>query len=217
MITKLLFKDVKVFGRNILLFTLFWLIISDVMITFGEDSWRPYIFIGMVQISVIIGYYAVFDKIRKGEVLIGSLPTTRTSIVISRYLSAVSIAALGIFVWFINAYSLKSISASTPGDFYLNFRSYSLFFVTAYLTIFISIFIPVVIKYSKIWALVALIYMGAVVFLFSIKLLHNIFYNYFAGSGSINFGFSIIFILILCFCLFVSAMISIKIYNTIDL
>jgi hypothetical protein len=217
MITKLLFKDVKVFGRNILLFTLFWLIISDVMITFGEDSWRPYIFIGMVQISVIIGYYTVFDKIKKGEILIGSLPTTRTSIVVSRYLSAVSIAALGIFVWFINAYSLKSISASTPGDFYLNFRSYSLFFVTAYLTIFISIFIPVVIKYSKIWALVALIYMGAVVFLFSIKLLHNIFYNYFAGSGSINFGFSIIFILILCFCLFVSAMISIKIYNTIDL
>ena len=217
MITKLLLKDVKVFGMNILLFTLFWLIISDVMITFGEDSWRPYIFIGMVQISIIIGYYAVFDKIRKGEVLIGSLPTTRTSIVVSRYLSAVSIAALGIFVWFINAYSLKSISASTPGDFYLNFRSYSLFFVTAYLTIFISIFIPVVIKYSKIWALVALIYMGAVVFLFSIKLLHNIFYNYFAGSGSINFGFSIIFILILCFCLFVSAMISIKIYNTIDL
>jgi len=98
MITKLLFKDLKVFGRNILLFTLFWLIISDVMITFGEDSWRPYIFIGMVQLSVIIGYYAVFDKIRKGEVLIGSLPTTRTSIVISRYLSAVSIAALGIFV-----------------------------------------------------------------------------------------------------------------------
>ena len=217
MITKLLLKDVKVFGMNILLFTLFWLIISDVMITFGEDSWRPYIFIGMVQISVIIGYYTVFDKIKKGEILIGSLPTTRTSIVVSRYLSAVSIAALGIFVWFINAYSLKSISASTPGDFYLNFRSYSLFFVTAYLTIFISIFIPVVIKYSKIWALVALIYMGAVVFLFSIKLLHNIFYNYFAGSGSINFGFSIIFILILCFCLFVSAMISIKIYNTIDL
>jgi len=87
----------------------------------------------------------------------------------------------------------------------------------AYLAIFISIFIPVVIKYSKIWALVALIYMGAVVFLFSIKLLHNIFYNYVADSGSLNFGFSITFILILFFCLFFSMAISIKIYNTIDL
>jgi len=217
MITKLLFKDFKVFGRNILLFTLFWLIISDLMISLGEDSWRPYIFIGMVQISVIIGYYSVFDKIRKGEVLIGSLPTTRTSIVISRYLSAVSIAALGIFVWFINAHFLKSISVNTPGDFYLNFHPYSLFFVTAYLAIFISIFIPVVIKYSKVWALVALIYMGALVFLFSIKLLHNIFYNYFADSGAVNFPFSIIFTLILLCCLFVSMAISIKIYNTIDL
>ena len=217
MITKLLLKDVKVFGKNILLFTLFWLIISDLMISLGEDSWRPYIFIGMVQISIIIGYYAVFDKLRKGEVLIGSLPTTRTSIVIARYLSAASIAVLGIFVWLINAYILESFSANTPGDFYLNFRPYSLFFVTAYLVIFISIFIPVVIKYSKIWALVALIYMGAVVFLFSIKLLHNIFYLYFTGSGSINFLFSIISILILLFCLFVSMAISIKIYKSIDL
>ena len=217
MITKLLLKDLKVFGRNILLFTLFWLIISDVMISLGEDSWRPYIFIGMVQISIIIGYYVVFDKIRKGEVLIGSLPTTRTSIVISRYLSTISLATLGILVWFINAYVLKEISDSTPGDFYVHFRPYSLFFVTAYLVIFISIFIPVVIKYSKIWALVALIYMGAVVFLFSIKLLHNIFYLYFTGSGSINFLFSIISILILLFCLFVSMAISIKIYKSIDL
>lgn len=217
MITKLLLKDLKVFGRNILLFTLFWLIISDVMISLNEDSWRPYIFIGMVQISIIIGYYAVFDKLRKGEVLIGSLPTTRTSIVLSRYLSTLSIAALGILVWFINAYILESVSASTPDDFYLNFRPASFFFVTTYLLFFISIFIPVIIKYSKIWALMALIYMGALVFLFSIKILHNIFYNYFAGAGSINFGFSIIFISILCFCLFVSAMISIKIYNSIDL
>ena len=217
MITKLLLKDVKVFGKNILLFTLFWLIISDLMISLGEDSWRPYIFIGMVQISIIIGYYAVFDKLRKGEVLIGSLPTTRTSIVIARYLSAASIAVLGIFVWFLNAHILESFSANTPGDFYLNFRPYSLFFVTAYLVIFISIFIPVVIKYSKIWALVALIYMGAVVFLFSIKLLHNIFYLYFTGSGSRNFLFSIISILILLFCLFVSMAISIKIYKSIDL
>lgn len=217
MITKLLFKDVKVFGRNISLFTLFWLIISDVMISLVEDSWRPYIFIGMVQVSFIIGYYTVFDKIRKGEVLIGSLPTTRTSIVISRYLSTVSIAALGIFVWFINAYFLKSIAANTPGDFYLNFRPYSLFFVTAYLAIFISIFIPVVIKYSKMWALVALIYMGAVLFLFSIKLLHNIFYNYVADSGAVNLGFSIFFLLILFSCLFVSSTISIKIYKSIDL
>lgn len=174
MITKLILKDIKVFGRNIIIFTLLWLMMSDVMITFGEDSWRPCIFIGMVQISVIIGYYAVFDKIRKWEALIGSLPTTRTSIIIARYLSAVSIAALGIFVWFINAYILKSVSTSTPGDFYQFFRLYSLFFVTAYLTIFISIFIPVVIKYSKVWALVALIYMGALVFLFSIKLLKGV-------------------------------------------
>ena len=217
MITKLLLKDLKVFGRNILLFSLFWLIISDVMISLGEDSWRPYIFIGMVQISIIIGYYAVFDKIRKGEVLIGSLPTTRTLIVISRYLSTLSIAALGILVWFINAYVLKGISDSTPGDFCVHFRPYSLFFVTAYLALFISIFMPVVIKYSKLWALIALIYMGAVVFLFSIRLLHNIFYSYFAGSESINFAFSIIFILVLCFFQFISALISIKIYNTIDL
>lgn len=217
MITKLLLKDIKVFGRNILLFTLFWLIISDVMISLGEDSWRPYIFIGMVQISIIIGYYAVFDKLRKGEVLIGSLPTTRTTIVISRYLSTMSIAAMGILVWFINAYVLKGISDSTPGDFYVHFRPYSFFFVVAYLALFISIFMPVVIKYSKLWALIALIYMGAVLFLFSIRLLHNIFYSYFAGAGSINFGFSIIFILILGLCLFVSAMFSIKIYNRIDL
>jgi hypothetical protein len=217
MIKKLLFKDIKVFGKNILIFTLFWVIISNVMITFGEDSWRPYIFIGMVQISVIIGYYAIFDKIRKGEVLISSLPTTRTSIVIARYLSALSIAALGIFVWFINAYILDSISTNTPEDFYLIFRPYSLFFVAAYLAIFISIFVPVVIKYSKIWALVALIYMGALVFIFSVKLLHNIFYSYVAGSGSLNFGFSIIFVLILFFCLFVSSTITIKIYKSIDL
>lgn len=217
MITKLLFKDLKVFGRNILLFTLFWLIISDVMISLGEDSWRPYIFIGMVQISIIIGYYAVFDKLRKGEILIGSLPTTRTSIVISRYLSTLSLAALGILVWFINAYVLKAISDSTPGDFYVHFRPYSFFFVTAYLALFISIFIPVVIKYSKLWALIALIYMGAVLFLFSIRLLHNIFYSYFAGSGSINFSFSLIFILAICFSLIISALVSIKIYNTIDL
>lgn len=217
MIAKLLLKDLKVFGRNILLFTLCWLIISDVMITLGEDSWRPYIFIGMVQISIIIGYYAVFDKLRKGEILIGSLPTTRTSIVISRYISTISIAALGILVWAINAYILKEISDSTPGDFYLIVRPYSFFFVTAYLALFISIFIPVVIKYSKLWALIALIYMGAVLFLFSIRLLHNIFYSYFAGSESINFTFSFIFILVLCFFLFISALISIKIYNTIDL
>ncbi len=217
MITKLFSKDVKVFGKNILIFTLLCLIINDLMITIGEDSWRPYIFIGMVQISVIIGYYAVFDKIRKGEALIGSLPTTRTSIIIARYLSAVSITALGTFVWFINAYILKSVSDNTPGDFYLIVSPYSFFFVTAYLAIFISIFLPVVIKYNKIWGLVGLVYMGALVFIFSMKFLHNIFYSYFVGSGSIDFGFSIVFILIIFFCLFFSTTISVKIYKTIDL
>ncbi|MBN2091822.1 ABC-2 transporter permease [candidate division KSB1 bacterium] len=217
MILKLLAKDVKIFWKNIIIFILTCLILNDLMITLGEDSWRPYIFIGMIQISILIGYYAVFDKIRNGEILIGSLPITRNSIIRARYLSALSIALLGVFLWLINALILESTAINTPGDFDPNFGPYSFFFVSAYLVIFISIFIPVTIKYSKLWALVALIYMGAVVFIFSIKVLHHIFYQYVFGSARVTFGFSTIFMLILFGCLLASVTISAKIYKTIDL
>ena len=100
MLFNMMMKDVKAFGKSILKITVLSLIVNTLFSFFNEHSWFIYIVMAAGQISFIIGYYFMGEKMRRGEMLICSLPVTRTAIIRGKYLAASLIAIAGMILWF---------------------------------------------------------------------------------------------------------------------
>jgi hypothetical protein len=165
MILNLIMKDVKAFGKSILKITVLSLIVNTLFSFFNEHSWFIYIVMAAGQISFIIGYYLMGEKMRRGEILICSLPITRVTIIRGKYLVATLITIGGMTLWFLYACLLNSISTDTPGDFHLFTNPIVIFFTLFYFSFFISVFFPIVTIFDKIWALTNLSILFAAIFI----------------------------------------------------
>lgn len=173
MIANLMIKDVKAFGKSILKITMLSLIVINLFIVFYEHSWIIYIVMSAGQISFIIGYYLMSEKMRRGELLICSLPVTRTAIIRGKYLAASLIAIGGMTLWFLYACLLNLIFTNTPVDFHLFTNSIVLFFILFYFSFFISVFFPIITIFDKIWALTNLSIVFAVIFIVPFSLYYE--------------------------------------------
>jgi len=173
MIRNLIMKDVKAFGKSILKITVLSLIVNMLFSFFNEHSWFIYIVMAAGQISFIIGYYLMGEKMRRGEILICSLPVTRTTIIRGKYLAASLIAIGGMTLWFLYVCILNSIFTDTPGDFHLFTNPIVIFFILFYFSFFISVFFPIVTIFDKIWALTNLSIFFAAIFIVPFSLCYE--------------------------------------------
>jgi len=165
MILNLMIKDGRAFGKSILKITVLSLMVNTLFSFFNEHSWFIYIVMAAGQISFIIGYYLMGEKMRRGEILICSLPITRTTIIRGKYLAASLIAIGGMILWFLYACLLNLIFTDTPDDFHLFTNPMVIFFVLFYFSFFISAFVPIVTIFDKIWALTNLSIFFAAIFI----------------------------------------------------
>ena len=149
MIFNLVIKDARVFGKSLLIATLLFLVMDNFFITI-DTSWETFVLLCTGQISYIMAFYSIQEKMKKGDLLICSLPLKRSSIVLSRYLTCSFIAVIGILICCLDAVCVNSIFISTPDDLDLFINPYVLFIITFYLSLFISIFIPTIIYFNKI-------------------------------------------------------------------
>ena len=125
------------------------------------------------QISFIIGYYLMSEKMRRGEMLLCSLPVTRAMIMREKYLAALLIAIGGMTLWFLYACLLNLLFTNLPGDFHLFTNPIIIFVPLFYFSFFISIFIPLVTIFDKIWALTNLSIIFAAIFIVPFSLYYE--------------------------------------------
>jgi ABC-type transport system involved in multi-copper enzyme maturation permease subunit len=199
MMLNLLLKDLRAFGKSLLKITVLSLIVITLFIFLHEGSWFIYIVMAAGQISFVIGYYLMSEKIHRGEILICSLPVTRKTIIRAKYLVALLIVIGGITLWFLYACLLNFIFTDLPGNFQLFTNPIVIFSILFYFSFFISAFVPIVTIFDKIWALTNLSILFAAIFIVPFSL-----YFEFKGSfhakfeaGNILFFGSLILIMIL--------------------
>jgi len=91
MIWKLVLKDLRAFGLNLLLMLVCYLAFSCFMAANDRSaSWWLFLIIGSGQVSILIPAYFGFEKYYKSELLTCSLPITRNHIVLARMLTSVT-------------------------------------------------------------------------------------------------------------------------------
>jgi ABC-type transport system involved in multi-copper enzyme maturation permease subunit len=113
------------------------------------------------------------EKMRRGEMLICSLPVTRTTIIRGKYLAASLIAIGGMTLWFLYACLLNLFFTDSPGDFHLFTNPIVIFFILFYFSFFISVFFPIVTIFEKIWALTNLWIFFAAIFIVPFSLYYE--------------------------------------------
>ncbi len=165
MMLTLLLKDLRAFGRSLLKITVLCLIVITLFIFLNEGSWFIYIVMAAGQISFVIGYYLMSEKMHRGEPLICSLPVTRTVIMRAKYLGALLIAIGGMTLWFLYACLLNFVFTDLPGNFHLFTNPMVIFSILFYFSFFISAFIPLVTIFDKIWLLTNLSILFAAIFI----------------------------------------------------
>lgn len=67
MMLTLLLKDLRAFGRSLLKVTVLCLIVITLFVFLNEGSWFIYIVMAAGQISFVIGYYLMSEKMHRGD------------------------------------------------------------------------------------------------------------------------------------------------------
>jgi len=218
MILKLILKDIKMSWRTLLIWTLLCLLWSAFLIAILQDSWKMYISIAPLQISFIIGAYAVKEKSSKGEMLTCSLPVLRSSIIISRYVTAAIIAVIGIIIWSLNAWILHSVLTSTPDDFQFLIGNFFVFVLAIFfMIIFVSIFLPLLNVFNASWVFMNLMIGCFIVIYLAIFLIHPSIDSYFRGIKVVDLPYFLVMALIATAFFFTSIFLSQKMFQKKDL
>lgn len=173
MLTKMVLKDLRAFGRSLLIIAGLSLMVNTIFSFFDTQSWINYLMMSAGQISFIIGYFLTNEKMHHGELLICSLPVSRQTIIHGKYLTAMLLTLLGMGLWFLYAWVLHSIFIQMPDDFHLFSKPMVLFWIIFYFSFFISIFIPLVTIMDKIWALTNLSILFAAIFIVAFSFLYK--------------------------------------------
>ena len=146
MILKFIIKDIKAYKKLILGGFLAHLLLGS-MFTFRYYPWNIYAMYGYLVISFISSFYLFNEKKRSIEILNSSLPGTRSTIVIARYLSSIIIAIIGIFLWLLNAYISEFIYTDAMTHFHQIAKLKVLFMALLFISIQMSIFLPAVFSF----------------------------------------------------------------------
>ena len=163
----------RAFGKSLLKITVLSLIVITLFVFLNEGSWFIYIVMAAGQISFVIGYYLMCEKMHRGEMLICSLPVTRTAIIRGKYLAATLIAIAGMTLWFLYACLVNFIFTDLPGNFQLFTNSMVIFSILFYFSFFISTFVPIVTIFNKIWVLTNLSILFAAIFIVPFSLYYE--------------------------------------------
>jgi hypothetical protein len=189
----------------------------DNFFIFHENSWGPFIRIGSGQIAFIIGLYAILEKFRNGDLLMLSLPVSRSHILLSRYATSVLIGIAGIIVLFVNAHILDMISEDVPRDLQQFSGPMVFLFIIFFLIVFISLYIPVVVRIDRIWAIGIFGYIIAALFILGMRY-SVITEGLFSGGFRLdNMFFALILMMIMILTLYLSLSLSKKLFKNKDL
>ena len=140
MVLRLILKDLMAYRKTIVLNFILFMIMGNIF-TFQYYPWHVYMMYGYLGLAFISTVFSFTEKNRNTEILTCSLPATRSSIVIARYLVSAILTIGGLLLWIGNAYiaSLFYADARTVFDHIIHLKAFfmALFFISIYSSIFL--------------------------------------------------------------------------------
>jgi hypothetical protein len=205
-------KDLLAYWMFILLGFVAQLTLSTVMIIYGrDDSWRPFVFIGCVQIATVILFFLLYEKIRSYDKIVYSMPVTRRQIINSRYVGSMVIAIFGLILHYSVASYIYTSFDNVPTDF-RQFESFTTLSVIAlFFSFFISLFVPLALKIKQFVIIIVPLIIIAYLYVKAAEKLK------FYGDSEFNLHPIIFLIVMLIVPMVVSYFISLKLINDMDL
>ncbi len=216
MLFKFIIKDFKAYKKLIFGGFLAHLLMGSIF-TFRYYPWHVYTMYGYLVISFISSFYLFSEKKRAAEILTVTLPGTRSTIVIARYLTSIIIAVFGIILWLLNAYISEFIYTDAMSHFQQIAKLKVLFMALLFISIQLSIFLPAAFSF-RIFGMVSTFVIALIAAILSIPLIFHPYkraYNPYFEIGDL----ALVAFLALCiiFAPFISAAVSMTIYKTRDL
>jgi len=141
MLVKLIIKNVRSAGPKMLQVLIAYVIIGGLFIR-QFYTWELYMMYGYMTISWIASAFCFTEKKNTAEIFSLSLPVSRSKVVISRYLTSVSIIILGFFIWYLGAYVWDLIFQDDVNLFNKIMYIKVGFMATLFLTVQQSLFLP---------------------------------------------------------------------------
>ncbi|MFC1554223.1 ABC-2 transporter permease [candidate division KSB1 bacterium] len=213
MLGNLVLKDLRAFGRAIIIIGLLNLCLNSIYIIYGKTRIEEFLLIGTGQITFYIILLALIEKTKHGEKLLTSLPLNRNFLVLGRFISALIVSLAGlIFLFATGLFFLKYTDYSPVDvDFLTNINL--MFLLVSYLIIFVCIFIPLSYAFNRIWVFIISLYICIFAFIFSFLYLDMFDFLIFPQNNLTMITNIIGLLLISAASLYFSFSISIKIYN----
>lgn len=218
MIFKLVYKDLLAYKKLIAGIFLAHMLLAGVF-TFRYYPWNIYVMYGYLIIS-FAGSFIYFSEKKSrvlGETLTCSLPVTRSSIVAAKYLTSAIITVIGIILWFLNAYIFDLIYTNAVTNFYQIAYPKVLFMALFFISIHMSIFLPAVFSF-RIFGMVLTYVIALLAAVIPIPLLFypykNSYIPYFVAE---DFLLITVLIILMVLVLFISVILSVKLYNKREL
>lgn len=216
MITKLIIKDLKAHKKLILGGFLAHLLLGSVF-TFQYYPWHVYAMYGYLGISFVSSFYLFKEKKLSTEVLTNSLPGSRSTIVIARYLTSIVMIVIGIILWTLNAYISEFIFPNSMTHFHHIVKLKVLFMALLFMSIQFSIFLPAVFSF-RIFGVVSTFVIALVAAIMSIPLIFHPYKRYYNPYFEISdLPLVALLTLFIIFAPLISATFSITIYQRKDL
>jgi hypothetical protein len=216
MILKFIIKDIKAY-KKLIFGGLFAHLLLGSMFTFRYYPWNIYAMYGYLVISFFSSIYLFSEKKRAVEILTASLPGTRATIVITRYVTAIIIIAIGLILWLLNAYISELIYTDAMSHFHQIAKLKVLFMALLFISIQLSIFLPAAFSF-RIFGMVSTFVVALITAILSIPLIFHPYkrsYHPYFEIG--DFPLVALLTLFIIFAPLISATFSITIYQRKDL
>jgi len=216
MILKFIIKDLKAYKKLVVGGFLAHLLMGSIF-TFRYYPWHVYTMYGYLVIAFISSFYLFSEKKRAAEILTVTLPGSRSTVVMARYLTSIFIAALGFILWLVNAYISEFIYHDAMTHFYQIAKPKVLLMAMLFISIQLSLFLPAAFSF-RIFGMVLTFVIALIAAILSIPLIFHPYkraYNPYFEIGDV--GLVALLTLFIVLTPIISATFSITIYQRKDL
>jgi hypothetical protein len=217
MILNLILKDIRGYWRYIIFYIFLPATLWISILIIPHFPARGNIIFSTAAIVAAISYFAFSEKKQKLETLICSLPVSRRSFVIARYLFALCIAICGFVILYFASYATYLIYSKPVSEFFQTYNLKSFFIALYVISVSVSFFFPFIYKY-RITGMIFTLPIGFTLGMHSMVLIFKFtkqsYLPYFSDADFIKV---IIIAPIILIMPIISAMISMKLYEWKDL
>lgn len=172
MILKLILKDIRGYWRFVVLTIFLPGIAWSLLLFLPYYHWSGYVLFCSFAIFAGISYFSFSEKKQHLEILTCSLPVTRTAIVLSRYLLALTITFVGIILYYATAYIADLIYTHSVTTFSQINHPKVLLMSLFFISIISSIFLPGIFSLK----IIGMIFNFAIAAIGAISLTYKIFH-----------------------------------------